>query len=111
MTLYERACSVSSAVAHGFGHPYGFVIFPFVCAAAIALALPMNAQTYILSVVAISASQAILVVALQDRAEDVRRDKALHAKINELILAMNGARDELAGVEERTAEEIDQLRP
>ncbi|WP_267381095.1 MULTISPECIES: low affinity iron permease family protein [unclassified Sphingomonas] len=39
-----------------------------------------------------------------------RRDNALHLKIDELIVAMQGARNEVAGVEHAAEEEIDRLR-
>lgn len=39
-----------------------------------------------------------------------RRDLALHAKLDELILATGGARDEMARAEERSAREIEELR-
>lgn len=39
-----------------------------------------------------------------------RREKALHLKIDELILAKMGARSELAGVEHAAEEEIERLR-
>lgn len=42
--------------------------------------------------------------------EQRRRDNALHLKIDELILAMNGARDELTGAEHAAEDEIERLR-
>ena len=39
-----------------------------------------------------------------------RRDAALHLKIDELVLALEGARNEIAGSELRTEEEIAELR-
>lgn len=42
--------------------------------------------------------------------EQRRRDNALHLKIDELLLAMHGARDELAGAEHAAEEEIERLR-
>ncbi|NIJ32444.1 low affinity iron permease family protein [Sphingomonas oligoaromativorans] len=39
-----------------------------------------------------------------------RRELALQIKIDELILAKSGARDELAGIERKTEDEIEQLR-
>jgi low affinity Fe/Cu permease len=39
-----------------------------------------------------------------------RRENALHLKIDELLLAMKGARDELAGSEHAADEEIERLR-
>jgi low affinity Fe/Cu permease len=35
--------------------------------------------------------------------------RALHAKIDELILSLEGPRDELAGVERRDADELDEI--
>jgi low affinity Fe/Cu permease len=39
-----------------------------------------------------------------------RRENALHLKIDELILAMKGARNEVAGAERVAEEEIERLR-
>jgi low affinity Fe/Cu permease len=39
-----------------------------------------------------------------------RRENALHLKIDELLVAMNGARSELAGSEHAPDEEIERLR-
>lgn len=39
-----------------------------------------------------------------------RRDIALHAKIDELVLASTRARDEIAGIEELDEEEIQRLK-
>ncbi|MDO7841781.1 low affinity iron permease family protein [Sphingomonas immobilis] len=39
-----------------------------------------------------------------------RRDNALHLKIDELIVAMKGARNEVAGVEGAAEKEIERLR-
>ncbi|WP_221234743.1 low affinity iron permease family protein [Sphingomonas aerophila] len=42
--------------------------------------------------------------------EQRRRDKALHLKIDELIVAVAGARNEVAGVEGAAEDEIERLR-
>lgn len=110
MTLYERACQASSAGAKLFGHPFAVLLFPPICATAVALAVPMDAQTYLLSVLAITTSQMVLVVNFRDRAEDQVRDKAMHLKLDELIKAQAGARDKLAHVEDLTEEQIEDLR-
>lgn len=39
-----------------------------------------------------------------------RREAALHLKIDELIIAMTGARNEVVGLEHRAEEEIESLR-
>ena len=51
----------------------------------------------------------LTVVFLLQRAQH-HDTRALHTKIDELILNLEGARDELAGVEHRTLEELDELR-
>ena len=39
-----------------------------------------------------------------------RRDIALHLKIDELILSKSGARNEVAGIEQKTLEEMERIR-
>jgi hypothetical protein len=39
-----------------------------------------------------------------------RRDMALHLKLDELVVAMKGARNEVAGVEGAAVEEIERLK-
>ena len=39
-----------------------------------------------------------------------RRDVAMHAKIDELVIAMKGARNEMAGIEELDEEDIEELK-
>jgi low affinity Fe/Cu permease len=47
----------------------------------------------------------------QEREADAhRRDVALHAKLDELLIASRRARDELAGVENLEEEQIEALR-
>jgi low affinity Fe/Cu permease len=36
-------------------------------------------------------------------------NRALHAKIDELILTIEGPRDDLAGIERRAVEELDEI--
>jgi low affinity Fe/Cu permease len=93
-----------------FGHPYAVILFPPLCVLCVALAVDMNVQTYLLSVIAISSTQMVLVGNLTDREEDKRRDIAMHGKLDELILAVNGARDEMTHLEELSAEEIERVR-
>ncbi len=42
-------------------------------------------------------------------AEDRRRDVGMHAKLDEMLIATKGARDEMAGIEELDEEEIKAL--
>ena len=63
----------------------------------------MGALSVALSIVAITLTQLVL---NQQR----RREIALHIKIDELIRAETGARSELAGIEDRSEEELRDLR-
>ena len=63
-----------------------------------------------LSILAITLTQMVLNSQKQRECDDYRRDVALHAKIDELLIAMKGARDEMAGIEELDVEEIVELK-
>jgi len=62
-----------------------------------------NSLTLALSVLAITLTKMML-------NQQKRSEAALHLKIDELIIAKRGARDELAGIEEATDEEIQELK-
>jgi low affinity Fe/Cu permease len=53
-----------------------------------------------------------MVLNRQKQREEVAtvRDIALHAKLDELVLASNAARDEMAGIEHLEVEEIEALK-
>ena len=62
-----------------------------------------NTLTIILSVRAITPTHTVL---NQQRLND----RALHMKMDELVYAMKGARDEIVGIEGKSEEELDALR-
>jgi low affinity Fe/Cu permease len=91
---------VSDWVANAAAHPFvqlGFVIF---CIAWLALDLPTNLLTAILSILAITLTQMVLNRQYQREIEDRRRDAAMHAKIDELVAASREEREEIARMEE-----------
>ncbi|CAN5412535.1 hypothetical protein BH09PSE4_BH09PSE4_18390 [soil metagenome] len=63
----------------------------------------INPLTLVLSVVAITLTQMVL-------NQQKRHDAALHLKLDELIYSKQGARDELAHIEEATEEQLESLR-
>ena len=69
-----------------------------------------NALTAALSILAITLTQMVLNSQYAREAEASRRDIALHAKLDELIIASKEARNEIAGVEELEIEEIEALK-
>lgn len=103
--LYEFGCTISDFGANLAGHPAAIVFVAVFCLIWFVLGgvEGENSLTLILSVLAITLTQMVL---NQQR----RSERALHIKIDELILSMSGARDEVAGIEGLTEEELEKLR-
>jgi len=103
--LYLFGCRVSDAGANLAGHPTAIASVAVFCAVWFLVGgqASENALTLILSVLAITLTQMVL---NQQR----RSEAALHMKIDELILTKRGARDELAGIERKTEDELQALR-
>ena len=70
----------------------------------------LNWLMTILAIVSLTLTQMVLKRQLARESDDRRRDVALHAKLDELILAKTGARDEMAGIESLDEEAITELR-
>ncbi len=101
---------VSAWTSDLFAHPYmqiGMIAF---CVAWFAIGFTDNTLTAALSILAITLTQMVLNRQNDRELEDHRRDVAMHAKLDELLLAMKGARDEMAGIEELEEEEIARLK-
>jgi low affinity Fe/Cu permease len=103
--LYLLGCKLSDFGANLAGHPTAIAGVAFFCGAWFIIGGQgtENTLTLILSVLAITLTQMVL---NQQR----RSEAALHMKIDELILAKQGARDELAGIEKKTEDELNALR-
>ena len=108
---FERVgCWLSEVGAQASAHPYAQLGLIVVCGLWYLAGYNVGILTAVLSVVAITLSQMVLNRQSSREAEAHRRDLALHAKLDELIIASREARDEIAGVEELEAEEIEALR-
>jgi len=108
--LYELGCRISSVVSDFSAHPYvqfGFVIF---CVVWFLSGWPVDILTAALSIIAISLTQMVLNRQNEREREAHRRDVAMHAKLDELVLASRRARDEMAGIEELEEEDIVELK-
>ena len=102
--------AVSAWTANLFAHPYmqiGVITF---CVIWFALGLQTDLLTAALSILAITLTQMVLNSQKERETDDRRRDIAMHAKLDELLIAMKGARDEMAGIEELDEEDIVQLK-
>lgn len=110
-TRFEQlGCWLSEVGAQASAHPYAQIGLIVLCAIWYLGGFDVNMLTAVLSVLAITLSQMVLNRQSSREADAHRRDLALHAKLDELIIASREARDEIAGVEELEAEEIEALR-
>lgn len=104
--LYNLGCRVSDVGADIAGHPLAQIGMVLFCAAWFLLPLGRQATeilTLVLSVLAITLTQMVL-------NQQKRHEAALHLKIDELIHAMQGARDEVMGIETKSEAELEALR-
>ena len=75
-----------------------------------ALGMRADLLTAALSILAITLTQMVLNGHYDREIIAHRRDVAMHAKLDELIMATKRARDEMAGIEELDEEEIAKLK-
>ena len=108
--LEALGCWLSEKVADIAAHPYAQVALVLVCAGWFAFDWRVDWLTAILSILAITLTQMVLNRQHEREKEAHRRDLALHAKLDELVIASKRARDELAGIEELEEEEIVELK-
>jgi low affinity Fe/Cu permease len=101
--VYRATRGVSSTVADAAGHPASQLGVLVLCVLWWALG---GSETVLASTVSIGSFVLTQMVLNQQR----RRELALQLKIDELILSKRGARDEVAGIERKTEEEIEQIR-
>jgi low affinity Fe/Cu permease len=104
--LYLIGCRFSDAVANLAAHPLAQIVVVLFCLAWFLLPLGDSATavlTLVLSVMAITLTQMVL-------NQQKRHEAALHLKIDELIHAMKGARDEVMGIETASESELEALR-
>lgn len=80
------------------------------CAAWFGAGLTAEILTNALSIWAIILGLQLIVKMFLDEAASVKRDHAMHAKLDEILKATAGARDDLAHLEDQTLEEIEAKR-
>src|SRR5690349_5458494 len=109
--LERIGCEISAWTSDISAHPFAQIGVVVICAAWFALGLKPDVLTAVLSILAISLTQMVVNRQNEREAEAHRRDVAMHAKLDELVLANRRARDEVAGIEEELEEEeIEELR-
>lgn len=108
--LVQVGDQISEWVSNLFAHPYMQVGVILLCVAWFAVGFHADTLTAALSILAITLTQMVLNRQNDREAEDRKRDVAMHAKLDELLHAMKGARDEMAGIEDLDEEEIALLK-
>ena len=108
--LYRLGCNASAWVSDLSAHPYAQMAVLLICIAWFALGLATDLLTAALSILAISLSQMVLNRQNEREAEARRRDIAMHVKLDELIVSVRHAHNELAGIEDLPQEVIEELR-
>lgn len=108
--LERIGCQVSSWVSDIAAHPFtqiGVILF---CALWWTIGLPTDILTAGLSILAITLTQMVLNRQNEREADAHKRDVAMHAKLDELVIATSQARNKMAGIEELDEEEIEELK-
>ena len=108
--FYQLGCRVSEWVSNLSAHPFaqlGVILF---CVAWFALGLTADLLTAALSILAITLSQMVLNRQNEREAEAHRRDVAMHAKLDELVIATHRAHNDMAGIEELPEEVIVEIK-
>ena len=104
LSVIRRAVSdFSNMVATVAGHPFVQAAILIGCALWLALG---GSEAALASALTIGGFVLTQMVLNQQR----RRENALHLKIDEILLAMHGTRNEVAGIEQEAEEEIERLR-
>ena len=103
--LNELGGRIAGRTADWAGAPLAIVLVALFCAVWFLRAgtAGENTLTLVLSVASITLTQMVL-------NGQRRSEQAMHLKMDELVLAMEGARNEVAGVEAKTADELEALR-
>jgi low affinity Fe/Cu permease len=103
--LNEAGSRIAGRTADMAGAPLAIVLVAMFCAGWFlrAGAAGENTLTLILSVASITLTQMVL-------NGQRRSEQALHLKMDELVYAVRGARNEVAGIETKSTDELDALR-
>lgn len=100
---------VSDVVSDLAAHPFAQVAILLFCIAWFALGLSTNVLSAAMAILAILLTQMVLNKQNEREADAHRRDVAMHAKLDELLIASGHARNELAGIEDLEEDQIEEI--
>ena len=110
-SAFERiGCEISSWTSDVAANPLAQVGVIVVCATWFFLGMRADILTAVLSILAITLTQMVLNRQNERELDAHRRDVAMHAKLDELVIASKQARNEMAGIEELEEKEIEELK-
>ena len=110
-SLFERiGCKISSWVSDLAAHPFAQIGVILFCALWWTVGLPTDILTAALSILAITLTQMVLNRQNERELDAHKRDVAMHAKLDELVIATKRARNEMVGIEELDEGEIEELK-
>lgn len=101
--IYDWGGRLADRGANIAGNPFAIIILVIGCIVLVLAGYGVDILTLVLSVLAITLTQMVL---NQQR----RHEAALHMKIDELVHGLEGARDEVMGIENKTEFEMDAMR-
>ena len=110
LTLNQLGSRVSEWASDLAAQPLAQVGLLVFCVAWFALKLPTDLLTAALSIMAITLTQMVLNRQNERERDAHQRDVAMHAKLDELVLATKRARDEMAGIEDLPEDKIAELK-
>ena len=110
LTLNQIGCRISVWASNLAAQPLAQVGLLLFCISWFALKLPTDLLTAALSIMAITLTQMVLNRQNERERDAHQRDVAMHAKLDELVLATKRARDEMAGIEDLPEHKITKLK-
>ena len=110
LTLNQIGCRISEWASNFAAQPLAQVGLLIFCISWFALKLPTDLLTAALSIMAITLTQMVLNRQNERERDAHQRDVAMHAKLDELVLATKRARDEMAGIEDLPEDKIADLK-
>ena len=110
-SLFDRlGHQISSWVSDIAADPFAQIGVIAFCALWWIIGLPTDILTAALSILAITLTQMVLNRQNEREVDAHKRDVAMHAKLDELVIATTQARNKMAGIEELDEEEIEELK-
>lgn len=100
---------VSDVVANIAAHPLAQLSVMLFCIAWFAVGLSTNVLSAAMAILAILLTQMVLNKQNEREADAHRRDVAMHAKLDELLIASGHARNEMAGIEDLEEDQIAEI--